>query len=169
MFASVKGFDNALKKLGVSTVYLDELAEKYEQFGLRSRDAFEALLRQSRRSTTQHWSGDDHMGYVNHDSHSMWCAWCDALGCVPSLLELGPRSAERETELFRVFAHMSNSAEDSDTVSEIGTDDDTLRRQNAWRAALDFGLTVLQNPVWIPQSQALPVAMSIFPRSQQPR
>lgn len=166
MFTTVAGYDNAQQALGVKMVKFETLARKHRQFRARIRDGFEAFLRTEGRSTTQHWHRNIHMGYVNVNSQSMWCTWVEALLCMPSLLKLGARSAEREAMLFRNFI-FTYDHEMAEVAPEVGTDEDTAQRWRAWQAALEYGLTTLQSPVWVPQSTEPPIALSIARRRRR--
>lgn len=149
-YKSHQDYDAAQAALGVKQADSTEpFVRKYKQFRARSRAAFEAIMEQEGQCTYQHWFRNQHIGYANPDSQALWCAWVEALSCMPSLLKLGPRDAERELGLFVNFRRQRDTtpAVHIRTALVTGTATREARRcWRVWQAALDFGLVTLQQP-----------------------
>jgi hypothetical protein len=142
-----RDYGAAQAALGVKKVEISSLLRKHKDFRARSCEAFEAFLAPKGHCTRQHWYGKSHLGYVDPVSQGIYCAWFEALLCVPSLLLLGERNTAREAALCANWLQIFRPKVSAEALLTGTADEDSLERWEAWQAALEFGLVTIQQPV----------------------
>lgn len=143
MFNSLDEYKAAIAAVGVKKVQYATLMRKYPQFASRSREAFEQLLKTEGLSFTRYMYRNQHLGYINVDSQSLWCAWTSALLYVPGFRRMGGRDAAKEAALFVISMKSYGTEvtiEDLQPGKHLSAEVGLLWK--SWNEALAFGMAL---------------------------